>query len=473
MAEILLARVKDSSPERLVVLKRMHRQLAADREFVQMFMDEARLAEGLRHPNVVEVYEFGEDNDQYYIAMEYLHGHDLRRVLSEMASKGMSIRLSHALGIITGVCRGLEYTHQRANDAGEPLGIVHRDVSPHNVLLTYTGKVKLVDFGIAKMANHASRTRTGILKGKVAYMSPEQAMGDALDRRSDIFCIGILLWEMTTGQWLYRRKSELETLKAVVESDAPLPSQVHAGYPRELEQIVMKALARKRDERWSTAGELADALAEFSTKRRIKPSPAMLGTMMTSVFSDEVAAWQDARRAGSSLGDHMVAERMREEREAEIAHRAKFGPPPGPTGRPADPDPSIDDGAPSEISDVVTNGISLHQPSQRDLDDFDSPNADHTIDETLDWDPRTSELEELPTTVQRAVRKPTEPELIARARTRSQSFGVGRSGAAGSSGALEASRAQSAPWSSPRTWWLAGSVLVLVAALWLVLSALH
>ncbi|HET9623708.1 MAG TPA: serine/threonine-protein kinase, partial [Kofleriaceae bacterium] len=309
MAEILLARVKDSSPERLVVLKRMHRQLAADREFVQMFMDEARLAETLRHPNVVEVYEFGEDDDQYYIAMEYLHGHDLRRVLSEMASKGMSIRLSHALGIINGVCRGLDYTHQRTDDAGEPLGIVHRDVSPHNVLLTYTGKVKLVDFGIAKMANHASRTRTGILKGKVAYMSPEQAMGDALDRRSDIFCIGILLWEMTTGQWLYRRKSELETLKAVVESDAPMPSQVHPGYPRELEQIVMKTLSRKREERWSTAGELADALAEFSVKRKIKPSPAMLGAMMASVFSDEVAAWQDARRAGSTLGDHLVAER--------------------------------------------------------------------------------------------------------------------------------------------------------------------
>ena len=463
MAEILLARVKDSSPERLVVLKRMHRQLAADREFVQMFMDEARLAEGLRHPNVVEVYEFGDDNDQYYIAMEYLHGHDLRRVLSEMASKGMSIRLSHALGIINGVCRGLDYTHQRKSDAGEPLGIVHRDVSPHNVLLTYTGKVKLVDFGIAKMANHASRTRTGILKGKVAYMSPEQAMGDALDRRSDIFCIGILLWEMTTGQWLYRRKSELETLKAVVESDAPLPSQVHAGYPRELEQIVMKALARKRDERWSTAGELADALAEFSTRRRIKPSPAMLGTMMTQVFSDEVAAWQDARRAGQTLGDHMVAEHKAEEREADLAHRAKFGPPPG---KPVAPP---EDSAPSEISDVVTNGISLHQPADP-LDDFDSPNADHTIDETLDWDPRASELEELPTTVQRAVRKQTEPEVIVRARTRSQSF----TRATGSASAITAaSPAASGSWLSPRTWWLAGSVLVLVAALWLVLSALH
>src|ERR1041385_4502422 len=236
MAEILLARVREPArPERLVVLKRMHRQLAVDREYVKMFVDEARIATSLRHPNVVEVYESGEDDGQYYIAMEYLHGHDLRHVLSEMAKQQIPMRLENALAITRAVCRGLDYTHERTDSSGELLGIVHRDVSPHNVLLTYGGRVKLVDFGIAKTSFQASRTRTGILKGKVAYMSPEQALGEALDRRSDVFCIGILLWEMTTGQWLYRRKSELETLKAVVESDAPKPSTVTPSYPRELE----------------------------------------------------------------------------------------------------------------------------------------------------------------------------------------------------------------------------------------------
>jgi len=313
MAEILLARAREpSKPERLVVLKRMHRQLAADREYVQMFVDEARIATTLRHPNVVEVYEFGEDGDQYYIAMEYLHGHDLRRVLSDMAKQQIPIRLGQALAIASGVCRGLDYTHERTSPEGELLGIVHRDVSPHNVLLTYSGRVKLVDFGIAKASGQLGRTRTGILKGKVAYMSPEQAMGDTLDRRSDVFCIGILLWEMTTGHWLYRRKSELETLKAVVESDAPRPSQLNPTYPPELEQIVMKTLARKREDRWATAGELDDALIEFAKRRRLNLSPAMLGTLMSSVFSEEVAAWQDARRAGASLGDHLVAEQDRE-----------------------------------------------------------------------------------------------------------------------------------------------------------------
>jgi serine/threonine protein kinase len=314
MAEILLARVRDpAKPERLMVLKRMHRQLAVDREYVKMFVDEARLAITLRHPNVVEVYESGEDDGQYYIAMEYLHGHDLRRVLSQMAKKRVPMRLANALSIARAVCRGLDYTHERTDVAsGDLLGIVHRDVSPHNVLVTYGGRVKLVDFGIAKTTIQLARTRTGILKGKVAYMSPEQALGESLDRRSDVFCIGILLWEMTTGHWLYRRKSELETLKAVVEHDAPPPSQVIAGYPKELEAIVMKTLARKREDRWQTAGELGEALTAFAKQRRLDLRPAALSSLMSATFSEEVESWNTARANGLSLGDHLSDAEHRE-----------------------------------------------------------------------------------------------------------------------------------------------------------------
>jgi len=313
MAEILLARVRDpAKPERLVVLKRMHRQLAVDREYVKMFVDEARLAITLRHPNVVEVYESGEDDGQYYIAMEYLHGHDLRRVLSQMAKKRVPMRLANALSIARAVCRGLDYTHERTDASGEQLGIVHRDVSPHNVLVTYGGRVKLVDFGIAKTTIQLARTRTGILKGKVAYMSPEQALGENLDRRSDVFCIGILLWEMTTGHWLYRRKSELETLKAVVEHDAPPPSQVITGYPKELEQIVMKTLARRREDRWQSAGELGEALNAFAKLRRLDLRPAALSSLMSATFSEEVEGWNAARAHGLSLGDHLADAEHRE-----------------------------------------------------------------------------------------------------------------------------------------------------------------
>ena len=313
MAEILLARAREPvRPERLVVLKRMHRQLAVDREYVKMFVDEARLAITLRHPNVVEVYESGEDDGQYYIAMEYLHGHDLRKVLSQMAKRRVPMRLANALSIARAVCRGLDYTHERTDASGDLLGIVHRDVSPHNVLVTYGGRVKLVDFGIAKTTIQLARTRTGILKGKVAYMSPEQALGETLDRRSDVFCIGILLWEMTTGNWLYRRKSELETLKAVVEHDAPLPSQVIAGYPRELEQIVMKTLARKREDRWQSAGELGEALNAFAKQRRLDLRPAALSSLMTGTFPEEVEAWHAARATGMTLGDHLADAEHRE-----------------------------------------------------------------------------------------------------------------------------------------------------------------
>jgi serine/threonine protein kinase len=323
MAEILLARVL--GPERLVVLKRMHRQLAADREYVQMFLHEARIAMTLRHPNIVEVYEIGEDNDQYYIVMEHLHGHDLRHVLSEMATRQVPMRLGQALAITRGMCHGLDYTHKRTDADGVLLGIVHRDVSPHNVVLTFSGRVKLVDFGIAKASTQSSKTLTGIVKGKVAYMSPEQAMGEPLDHRSDVFCIGILLWEMTTGRRLYRRKSELETLKAVVESDAPRPSQVIPAYPPELERIVMKTLARSRDERWATAGELDEALDEFAKRRRFDLSAASLATLMSTTFREQYTAWQDARRAGSSLGDHLLAEYDREERTREPHDVPRFG----------------------------------------------------------------------------------------------------------------------------------------------------
>ncbi|HET9625588.1 MAG TPA: hypothetical protein VFP84_29680, partial [Kofleriaceae bacterium] len=218
----------------------------------------------------------------------------------------------------------------------------------------------------------------------------------------------------------------------------------------------------------------------FSVKRKIKPSPAMLGAMMASVFSDEVAAWQDARRAGSTLGDHLVAERMREEREAEAAHRAKFGPPPdaAPASPPREPAPD----APSEISDVSTSDLSITSVRDPD-DDFNSPNADHTIDETLDWDPRSSsELEELPTTVHQAVRKASEPEETQAgssraARVRSQSFGTGQRHISSSTSLTASSGSSTQIWRwppPPRAMWLAGgTLLVVVAAIWLMVTALH
>jgi serine/threonine-protein kinase len=474
MAEILLARVRDPvTPERLVVLKRLHRHLAVDREYVQMFVDEARLATTLRHANVVEVYEFGEDGDQYYIAMEYLHGHDLRHVLSRMAKQRIAIGLAHTLTIAQGMCRGLDYTHRHTDPNGDLLGIVHRDVSPHNVLLTYRGHVKLVDFGIAKASSQISRTRTGILKGKVAYMSPEQAMGDGLDRRSDVFCIGILLWEMTTGQWLYHRKSELETLKAVVDSDAPRPSQLRSDYPRELEQIVMKTLARERDQRWSTAGELGDALDEFAKRRRIKRDPAMLRALMSSVFREELAACQDAQRAGISLGDHLVAEL---DREANA--RGQSGPGgtwsrggPGDHGGAAAQQPS--DARPTSVASPRSGSRPSSRPAELDARlTLDGP----PIRESL------SAMDDLPTTVLSLHRTTPQPMAAPRMLRWPPTLLRGRLALQRLPSALRrwSPKRLSWPrslrrWPPPRrtAWLTSAAIVAIIAAIWLLSVVLH
>jgi eukaryotic-like serine/threonine-protein kinase len=305
MAELFLVR---EPSERLAVIKQLHRKLAIDPEFVKMFLDEAHIAVTLHHPNVVEVYEICEDPEECYIVMEHLHGHDLRHTMARMIGQGAPVKLEQALSVVRAVAAGLHYTHERTGADGELLGIVHRDVSPHNVILTYGGDVKIVDFGIAKANVQLSRTRTGVLKGKVAYMAPEQAMGQPLDRRSDVFCIGILLWEMTTGRYLYRRRTELETLNAVVHNPPPRPSRIVPDYPRDLEKLVLKTLDRSAAGRFATAGELIDAIDELARRRGFALGAAAVRGLMATAFADELAAWQRAQSAGTSLGDHLVAQ---------------------------------------------------------------------------------------------------------------------------------------------------------------------
>jgi serine/threonine protein kinase len=308
MAQIFLARREGMSGfERLVVLKRILPEYAGHQEFVRMFLDEARIAATLHHTNIVTVHDIGEEQGQVYFAMEFLHGEDLARVTRRAGEVKQPLVLDSVLTIIAGVCAGLHYAHERRAADGKPLGIVHRDVSPHNVFVTYDGGVKLLDFGIAKATTSMANTRTGVLKGKVAYMSPEQAYSEPVDRRSDIFCIGILLWELTTGKRLYRRRSELETLKALVDQDAPPPSSVVEGYPAELETIVMKCLARKKDERWATVDALDRALEAFAKQHRIGVSPTATARMMRALFAPEIAALEVAQQSGANLTEHVIA----------------------------------------------------------------------------------------------------------------------------------------------------------------------
>jgi serine/threonine protein kinase len=308
MAEIFLARREGMGGfDRLVVLKRILPEYAHNEEFVRMFLNEARIAATLHHSNIVQVHGIGEERGQVFFAMEFLHGEDLSRVLSRANQIGRPPQLDGVMTIASAVCAGLHYAHERTGPDGQSLGIVHRDVSPHNVFVTYDGSIKLLDFGIAKATTSFGKTRTGVLKGKVAYMSPEQAYSQPVDRRSDIFCMGILLWELTTGRRLYRRRSELETLKALVDADAPRPSSVVSSYPPELEAIVMKCLSREREGRFATCDELSQALERFAANQGLQVSPLIATRMMRSLFKAEIAAFETAVKSGANLVDQVLA----------------------------------------------------------------------------------------------------------------------------------------------------------------------
>ncbi|MDY7224876.1 serine/threonine protein kinase [Hyalangium rubrum] len=260
MAEIYLANSHGAEGfEKEVVIKRIRSFLATDPGFVDMFIAEARVASRLNHANVVQIFDFEKHEDTYYLAMEYVRGcslADLRKKCKETLESMPPVLVAH---IGAEVARGLHYAH-RLKVNGEPLFLVHRDVTPHNVLISFDGAVKLTDFGIAKAGNKL--TSPGMLKGKFAYMSPEQSRGEAVDARTDVFALGIVLWEMLTGGRLFDGDSELAVLRAVQQSVIPNPARLNPDVPEDLDAVVMKALERDLDGRYQTAGELERALIQ-------------------------------------------------------------------------------------------------------------------------------------------------------------------------------------------------------------------
>jgi eukaryotic-like serine/threonine-protein kinase len=306
MAELFLARADGIEGfAKLVALKRILPHKATNERFVRMLLNEARLVAGLDHPNIAQVHDIGLEHGGYFFAMEYVHGQDLAHVLHRAPHH--KLHLENALHIAIGVCAGLHCAHIARDATGRPLDIVHRDVSPSNVLVSYQGAVKLVDFGVAKAATLVSETREGVIKGKHGYMSPEQCLGDPLDRRSDVFAVGILLWEMTVGRRLYMFKGELASLQRIVYADAPRPSKLDPQYPEQLEHIVMRALARDPRQRYQSAEQLQIDLEQFALDHRLAVSAVSMAIEMRTLFRDQVEAWSAAERAGQSLGDHLAA----------------------------------------------------------------------------------------------------------------------------------------------------------------------
>jgi serine/threonine protein kinase len=306
MAELFLAIQRSVAGfEKLIVIKRILPSMNHDKAFIEMLLHEARIAATLSHPNIVQIFDVGQADGLYFIAMEHVHGEDIRSIVRGMKAKQVAeFPLEHALAITTGMCAGLAYAHDKRDLDGSELNIVHRDISPQNVVVTFSGDVKIVDFGIAKSDNKSqNETRSGKLKGKVPYMSPEQARGEVIDARSDIFATGVMLFELTTGKRLFKGSSEFETLKLICEREYPKPSQVRPGYPPELERIVMKALAKDKNQRYQTGREMQADLEAFIRNNRIAVSNIALSQFMQGLFEDKLQSQKEALLQGKQLAD--------------------------------------------------------------------------------------------------------------------------------------------------------------------------
>lgn len=316
MAEVFLAReTRPHETFRHVAIKRILPQIADDETFVEMFLDEARLAVRLNHPNICHIYDFGELEDSYFISMEFVHGVPLGKMIKRTREKG-ALPIPVATRVIAHVAEALHYAHQARDGMGRPMNIVHRDVSPQNIMVRFDGVVKLLDFGIAKNATQSSVTEAGVVKGKFSYMSPEQCLGRNIDARTDIFALGACLYEALTGQSVFRRTSDLDTMRAIVHEDPAPLTTVRSDVPPILNDIVFKALEKDPRKRYQTAGDMYVALERFVAERgdfvramhlsqyleRLLPGEAAAGPLPGSTPSGRALALADVASGSNTSG---------------------------------------------------------------------------------------------------------------------------------------------------------------------------
>ena len=288
MAEIYLAKTRGIGGfEKFLALKVIHPNYAQDEHFVKMLVDEAKIAVHLQHVNIAQIFDLGRIDQTYYIAMEFVDGADLFRILKRASEIELDMAIELAAFVAQEVCAALDYAHNKKDDFGRPLAIIHRDISPQNVLISYAGEVKLVDFGIAKATQRLQNTAAGVIKGKYYYMSPEQAWGDPVDHRTNVFSAGILLYEMLVGQMLYLEEDLTVLLDRVRKADIQSPRTLRPDLPVELEAIVMKALARKPEERFLSAHAFGRALERFLFAYAPDMSANRLGAFVDRVLGDD------------------------------------------------------------------------------------------------------------------------------------------------------------------------------------------
>jgi len=294
MADIFLARTTPvAGVERHVVLKRVKAELGRDAQLARMFLDEARLAAQLHHPNIAQVYDIGKLGDAYFFTMEYVHGADLRSIAQALAKEQRAMPIALALHVAAGALAALHHAHERVAPDGRPLCIVHRDVSPSNVMVAYEGAIKLVDFGVAKATHNSEETAAGRVKGKTTYMSPEQCRGQAVDRRSDIFSLGVLLYELLTGKRLFPRDNEIATMHAIINDEVPPPSTHRAEVSPQLDAIVMLALEKDRERRFATAAEMLEAIERLAMREQHLLSSTTMARFVKELLGERPLPWLD------------------------------------------------------------------------------------------------------------------------------------------------------------------------------------
>jgi serine/threonine-protein kinase len=292
MAEIFRARLASSDGAgRIIVIKRIQGGFGANKEFLQMFKSEIKVTMGFNHPNIVQLYDFGEENDQPFIAMEWMDGRNLRQLTTRFAELKQPFPVELVSYIIEQSAAGLHYAHSfKDKITGTPLNIVHRDISPQNILVSFEGGVKVIDFGIAKATTNVESTRAGVIKGKPSYLSPEQISGETLDGRSDIFALGAVFWELLTGRKLFAGDSDLAVLKLIesCQTHVKPPSTLNPKIPKELDYIVLRTLAKQKEKRFQTAEELQRALHKFLFSYMPEFNPSDLSFHARDLFKNEI-----------------------------------------------------------------------------------------------------------------------------------------------------------------------------------------
>jgi serine/threonine protein kinase len=292
--------------EKIHAIKKILPHVAEDQEFVEMFINEAKIASQLTHSNIAQIYDLGKIEGNLFIAMEYIWGKDLLQMVNYFRRRREAMPPPMAVYIATRVCEGIDYAYHKRGGHGKPLKIIHRDVSPQNVLISYDGEVKIIDFGIAKATLHHSETQAGLLKGKFSYMSPEQVQGFPIDHRSDIFAIGTVLFEMLTSQSLFRGENDFITLERVRKAEVPLPTEINPKIPKSLEKIVMKALALDPNDRWQRAADFQDALQRFLITSPPIYTAKRLADWMKLTFTADIDQDKGRMEEYSKLGPEVL-----------------------------------------------------------------------------------------------------------------------------------------------------------------------